>query len=338
MRPVCSSTAACWGFLIIELTDLQADPEVTRAKQLKLKASKGRKKPASKRKLLEKASKEAKKRRKNGKAGSTPDEDAGEDHEWQAGWDDEWEEWEAWQKQKIEEQECRAWENEKWEAWWGKDEADTVKKARKKSTTHNGKPKSKAADKPKAAAKAPAKAAAKDETKPKAKKAKAADDCPEDPSRPARRIRSKSSQTLQAEDEKKKSPKKAKLAKKKSDEPSRFFAASALEAMVNFAAQFQNNRFHSRMKASLREQLGNQLHHCTLNVYWTRCACGVHCRTIEKDISYFFLQGDASTFLIRLCLAMKAAHLFALCLHCWGLFRYITCHCSCKLSMLGSSG
>ena len=55
-----------------------------------------------------------------------------------------------------------------------------------------------------------------------------------------------------------------------------------------------------------------------LNAYWKTGACGLHCRTLKKDLVHYAFKPDGVGFVCRMALAMKCCEMFAtrFCLWC----------------------
>ena len=315
--------------------------EVTRADQLKLKNKKGstaktQSPPAKKLKILKRASKQRlkgkrqSKRAQVGKKGTSSWnwDDSTWDCEQDAAWTDEayWQDADWW-----------AWEAADWgahsaspksEGKCGKkgtkdSVAKTSAKAKAKSSK-SPKPKTKAAAKAKATSKA--KAAAKAKTRPGAKgkaKAKASpkrratarpETEDEHDSPASRRARSsRSSRNSNPESEGAPSSRRGRPSTSSGNSNPRQPEHSErdVRALLDCAKLFGNREFRATMKPEMKEKVGcGNLAQCALNVYWTRCSCGVTCKAPSKDVAYFFFSSTDVGFTPRLCVALKSAQIF----------------------------
>ena len=192
--------------------------------------------------------------------------------------------------------------------------AEKVKKStagKKGEDAEKAKPEKAASPKPKAKAKAKAvaKATAKAKAKAKAKataKAKA---------------KASGKRKIEAEPEEEESDKKKKKAAKKRRESGSSISSDGLlldslvrkmkDNILNYINLFDGRVYKPTLKSEMKEKAGaGALSQRVLNVYWTRCSCGVTCRAASKDIAHFFFHSEGASFMQRMCAALKAGQLF----------------------------
>ena len=316
--------------------------EVTRADQLRLKNqkkstyAKTKSPPAKKRKLLKRASKQRLKATKQRKPAQLGWDEAVDEQPNSCGWnwDEsrwEWEQDPAWTDEAY-------WRDAEWWAWeaadWGEHSAcpkPTKKKAGAKAASKKpwakAKPKAKAKAKPSAAPKAKGKAkskstdakslpAAKGKAKAKtSRKQKATGDDDHDSPASRRRLSGSSATSNPASEAPttRRSRRSESSANSNPRQPQH--SQRDVRELVDFAKLFWDREFKATMKPELKEKVGScNLDQCSLNIYWTRCSCGVTCKAASKDVAYFFFSSEAVGFTARLCIALKAAQTFVSCL------------------------
>ena len=195
-------------------------------------------------------------------------------------WDD-WGEWEA-------EAYCEWGDEGEWAAWYGEEWAAWDKDSGVAATPAGRKPKAKAVPKATANAKAKAKAKAAPKSSPKAK-AKA--------------------KTKNAADSHPKKSLKETKGSKSYDNIDEYQVDQAKQAIMAYAEKYVGMKYKPALKKGLRSDAGPRPTNSGLNIYWTKCGCGVSCKTVSKDTGYFYFRGQGVSYLLRLCVAIKAAYL-----------------------------
>ena len=279
-------------------------PALRKRRVLKCQASKKKGAGSKKRASGEPALAEAKKGKKSK---ATPAQEA---HD---AWDDgaDWDAQDYWAGVEWDEEgDWAAWYGEDLDAWerdWGVAAAPTGRKSKTKAagkewatwdkdsgvaaTPAGRKPKTKAAPKATAKAKAKAKAKAAPKSSPKAK------------------AKGKAKASKNAEDSHPRKSLKETKDSKSYDNINEYQVDQAKQAIMAYAEKYVGRKYKPALKKELRSDAGPRLTNSGLNIYWTKCGCGVSCKTVSKDTGYFYFRGQGVSYLLRLCVAIKAAYL-----------------------------
>ena len=78
-----------------------------------------------------------------------------------------------------------------------------------------------------------------------------------------------------------------------------------------YAEKYVEMKYKPALKKGLRSDAGPRPTNSGLNIYWTKCGCGVSCKTV--------FRGQGVSYLLRLCVAIKAAYLLVVHPHLEGM-------------------